>query len=279
MPEGDTVFLAATRLHQALSGEELLKTDFRVPRFATSDLSGRDVLDVTSHGKHILLRVAGGLTLHTHFKMEGAWDLYRPGQRWRGPGWQVRAVLETKPWVAVGFRLPVVELIQTEDETEVVAHLGPDPLRAWDADEALARLKAASGVTVGEALLDQKLIAGLGNVYKSEVCFLRGVHPETLIEDVAHLDALVALSARLLRANATTGRQITTGDARRGRERWVYGRGGQPCRRCGAPIARMEQPSGGGTRVTYWCPSCQPAGHRAGKSQSRPSAADPLDWI
>ena len=132
MPEGDTVFLSATRLHKALAEEELLKTDFRVPRFATSDLSGRKVLEVTSVGKHILMRIDDGITLHTHFKMEGAWDLYRSGQRWRGPAWQVRVVLETRPWVAVGFRLPVVELLPTDNEREVIGHLGPDPLRAWN---------------------------------------------------------------------------------------------------------------------------------------------------
>lgn len=264
MPEGDTVYLSATRLDDALAGETLSRTDFRVPSFATSDLSGRKVLGVTSHGKHILLRVSDGITLHTHFKMEGAWDLYRPGRRWRGPGWQVRVVLETKPWVAVGFRLPVVELLHTDKEDEVVGHLGPDPLRNWDQDEALRRLSEARGTSIGEALLDQTRIAGLGNVYKSEVCFLRGIHPETPVEDVGDLDAIVSLSARLLRANKGTGRQITTGDGRRGRERWVYGRGGRPCRRCGTPIAKIEQPSYGALRVTYLCPRCQP--HRADPS-------------
>ena len=263
MPEGDTVFLSATRLHNSLAGQTLTKTDFRVPSFATSDLSGKRVQEVTSHGKHILVRVEGGVTLHTHFKMEGAWDLYRPGQRWRGPGWQVRVVLETQPWIAVGFRLPVVELIPTGDEDDVVGHLGPDPLRAWDPEDALARLSAASGMSIGEALLDQTLMSGLGNVYKSEVCFLRGIHPDTPVSEVEDLAAVVDLSARLLFANKGTGRQITTGDGRRGRERWVYARGGRPCRRCGTPIRKMEQPSYGAQRVTYWCPACQPPGRSA----------------
>ncbi|MDQ4144676.1 MAG: DNA glycosylase [Actinomycetota bacterium] len=258
MPEGDTVFLSATRLDRALGGERLLETDFRVPRFATSDLSGREVIEVTSLGKHILIRVEGDMTLHTHFKMGGAWDLYRPGQRWRGPGWQVRVALVTRPWVAVGFRLPVVELLPTAEEESVVGHLGPDPLRGWDEDEAVSRLASARGISIGEALLDQRLIAGLGNVYKSEICFLRGVHPDTPVEEVDDLRAMVKLSARLLFANKTTGRQITTGDARRGRERWVYGRSGEPCRRCGTPIEKTEQPSYGAMRVTYWCPRCQP---------------------
>ena len=261
MPEGDTVFLSAVRLNRALAGAELLETDFRVPRFATSDLSGRDVLNVTSVGKHILIRVQGDITLHTHFKMEGAWDLYRTGERWRGPASQIRVVLETQRWVAVGFRLPVVELLSTRDEHDVVGHLGPDPLREWDEDRALGGLSAETGRSIGEALLDQTLIAGLGNVYKSEVCFLRGVHPDTSVEDVPDLRAMVRLAARLLVANKTAGRQITTGDARPGRERWVYGRGGEPCRRCGTPIAKIEQPAHGSMRVTYWCPSCQPLPH------------------
>ncbi|MDQ4096149.1 MAG: DNA glycosylase [Actinomycetota bacterium] len=259
MPEGDTVFLSATRLHHALAGDTLIRTDFRVPRIATADLSKREVLEVTSRGKHILMRIAGGVTLHTHFKMEGAWDLYRSGERWHGPAWQVRVVLETQRWVAVGFRLPIVELIDSERECEVVGHLGPDPLREWDSTEAGERLRRAADTRIGEALLDQRLIAGLGNVYKSEVCFLRGIHPDTRVEEVSDLEAVVDLSARLLQANRATGRQITTGDARRGRERWVYGRGGRPCRRCGTPIEKAEQQAAGGPRVTYWCPSCQPA--------------------
>lgn len=259
MPEGDTVFLSATRLNDILAGQILTRTDFRVPRFATSDLSGKRTREVTSRGKHILMRVDGAITLHTHLKMEGTWDIYRRGERWHGPTSDVRVVLETHSRVAVGFRLPIVEIIPTEAEDRVVGHLGPDPLRKWDAGEALARLAAAAEMSVGDALLDQRLIAGLGNVYKSEVCFLRGLHPERRIADVPDLTGLIDLAARLLVANRTTGRQITTGDPRRGRERWVYGRGGQPCRRCGTPIEKMAQAARGGPRVTYWCPSCQPA--------------------
>lgn len=259
MPEGDTVFLAGTRLRRALAGQVLTRTEFRVPRYATTDLSGRRLEEIVIRGKHLLFRIEGGLSLHTHFKMEGSWHLYRPREPWRGPSHQVRVILGTEPWTAVGFRLPVIDLVQTADEDDLVGHLGPDPLsNSWDEEEALRRIQAHPDVTIANALLDQTLMAGLGNVYKSEVCFLRGVHPETLIRDLEDLPALIKLGARMLRANRTTGNQVTTGIDRPGRRQWVYGRGDEPCRRCGTPIRR----SGGGIgeeRVTYWCPRCQPA--------------------
>ena len=239
MPEGDTVYLASTRLHEALVGHQLAKSDFRVPRYATSDLSGRTVEEITSYGKHMLFRIEGDLLLHTHFKMEGAWDLYRPGEAFRGPGWQIRIVLETDDRVAVGFRLPVIDLVAASKEKEFTGHLGPDPLREWDEDEALARLESKSDLTIGEALLDQTVVAGFGNVYKSEICFLRGIHPETKVSEVSELRAVLSLGHKLINANRTTGRQITTGDGRRGQTHWVYGRGNRSCRRCGTPIKKM----------------------------------------
>ena len=259
MPEGDTVHLAATRLHGALAGQTLIKTDFRVPRFATTDLSQRALRNVIARGKHLLFRVEGDVTIHTHFKMEGSWHLYRPGDRWRGPDHQVRLVLGTQDWIAVGFRLARVDVLPSAAEREVVGHLGPDPLGPdWDASEALARLRALGDSEIGTALLDQRVIAGPGNIYKCEVCFLRGIHPSTPVGEVPDLEGLVALTAKLMQANRTTGKQITTGDLRRGRMQWVYGRAGQPCLRCGTQIERMEQPGYGGERVTFWCPTCQP---------------------
>jgi endonuclease VIII len=257
VPEGDTVYLAGTRLQRALGGQTLTRTEFRVPRYATTDLSGRRVEEIVPRGKHLLFRIEGGITLHTHFLMQGSWHLYKPKQHWRGPQHEVRVVLTTDPWTAVGFRLPVIDLIETADEERVVGHLGPDPLNeTWDEGEALRRFKEREDLTIAEVLLDQSAMAGLGNVYKSETCFLRGVHPETLVRDVEDLPSLIRLAARMLRANRTTGNQITTGIDRPGRQRWVYGRAGEPCRRCRTPIRR----SGGGIgeeRVTYWCPSCQ----------------------
>ena len=257
MPEGDTVFLAATRLDAALAGQTLTRTDFRVPRIATVDLAGRTVDHVVSHGKHLLFRIAGGVTLHTYFKMNGSWHLYRCGERWKGPEWQVRALLETSPWIAVGFRLAAVDLLHTAREHAVLGHLGPDPLSpAWDANEALRRLTADPERAIGDTMLDQRVMAGPGNVWKSEICFLRGVDPWTPVGRLARPERLVALVKELFEANRTAGSQITTGDLRPGRTQWVYGRAGRPCRRCGTPIRvrGTREPE----RVTYWCPACQP---------------------
>lgn len=260
MPEGDTVHLAATRMHAALAGRELTRTDFRVPRYATLDLSGRDVGEVVACGKHMLLRLAGGVTIHTHYRMEGSWHLYRPGERWHGPVWQVRAVLETAEWLAVGFRLPVLDVLPTAREAEVVGHLGPDPLAPdWDPDEALRRLLLDPERPLTEVLLDQRVIAGIGNVWRCEICFLRGVDPWTPIGAVREPAAMVGLVKRLFDANRAIGSQVTTGDLRPGQERYVYGRAGAPCRRCRTPILRKAaEPGPEGERVTYWCPACQP---------------------
>ncbi len=258
MPEGDTVFLAATRMRAALAGHVLTRAELRVPRFATADLVGRTVDDVVSRGKHMLTRLSGGVTLHTHYRMEGSWHLYRHGERWRGPDFQVRALMETADWVAVGFRLAVTELVPTAAEHEVVGHLGPDPLASdWDPAEALRRLTADPARPIAEALLDQRVIAGPGNVYKCELCFLRGIDPWTPVGHVREPERLVALTKRVFDANRTTGSQITTGDLRPGHERWVYGRAGKPCRRCRTPIAKRDAENE--ERVTYWCPTCQPS--------------------
>ncbi|RST23118.1 DNA glycosylase, partial [Streptomyces sp. WAC04770] len=179
MPEGDTVLQTAARLHAALAGRVLTQADLRVPRFATSDLSGRTVLDVTARGKHLLTRVEGGLTLHSHLRMDGAWRVYAPGERWRGgPGHQIRAVLANTEHTAVGYRLPVLELLRTSEESKAVGHLGPDLLGPdWDPGLAVERLAAAPDRPLGEALLDQRNLAGIGNVYKCELCSLARVTP------------------------------------------------------------------------------------------------------
>ena len=258
MPEGDTVFLAAKRLRPALEGRRLTKTDFRVPGFATTDLSGMTLSEVATRGKHFLFRTDGGMTIHTHFGMEGEWVLHRPGERWRGPGHQARLVLENDRAVAVGFRLKTTEVFPTDQEERVLGHLGPDVLgEDWDEDEVVRRVLSRSEERIGDVLIDQTVMAGPGNVYKSEICFLSGVHPFERVGDVGDVAAMVKLTKRSMEANRTTGRQVTTGDLRRGRGQWVYGRGGRPCRRCRTPIVRAES-SGLGGRVTYWCPACQP---------------------
>jgi len=259
VPEGDTVWLAAQRMHQALAGRVLTRSDFRVPQLATTDLAGREVLEVVPRGKHLLTRVAGGLTLHTHFRMDGSWHLYRPGDRWQGgPDWQVRVVLENDQQVAVGYRLPVVELLETAAEASAVGHLGPDLLsQGWDAVEALRRLLAEPDAEIGMALLDQRNLAGLGNLYRTEVLFLRGLTPWVAVGDVPDLPALVEKGRRLMMANRGHGEQSTTGSLRRGEEHWVFERAGRPCRRCGTRILTAEQGAAPYARLTYWCPRCQ----------------------
>ncbi|MDF9816042.1 formamidopyrimidine-DNA glycosylase [Streptomyces sp. SPB162] len=183
MPEGDTVWLTVRRLDEALAGQTLVRADLRVPQLATTDLANHRVLEVVARGKHLMTRLDSGLTLHSHLRMDGSWHLYGPGDRWRGgPLHQVRAVLETPDRVAVGYRLPVLELLPTAEEDSVVGHLGPDLLGPdWDPAEAVARLNAEPDRPIGEALLDQRNLAGVGNVYVSELCFLRGLTPWTLV--------------------------------------------------------------------------------------------------
>ncbi|MEU8528975.1 DNA-formamidopyrimidine glycosylase family protein [Streptomyces sp. NPDC048629] len=258
MPEGDTVWQTARRLHGALAGRVLTRSDLRVPRFATADLTGRGVLDVTPRGKHLLTRVEGGLTLHSHLRMEGAWHVYAPGDHWRGgPTHQIRAILGNTEAVAVGYRLPVLALIRTADEPDVVGHLGPDLLGPdWDAVEAARRLTADPARPLGEALLDQRNLAGIGNVYKCELAFLAAASPWLPVGELGpDVPArLVATAHRLLEANKDRpDRRTTTTRSVRGGGLYVYGRGGRPCLRCGAPVRKDES----GDRITYWCPGCQ----------------------
>ncbi|HEY5833906.1 DNA-formamidopyrimidine glycosylase family protein [Streptomyces sp.] len=259
MPEGDTVWLTAHRLHAALAGRPLVRADLRVPRLATVDLVGRRLLEVVSRGKHLMARLEGEVTLHSHLQMDGDWHLYAPGERWRGgPGHQVRAVLETDARTAVGYRLPVLALLATAEEDEVVGHLGPDLLGpGWDPVRTLERLAADPDRPLGEALLDQRNLAGIGNVYVAELCFLRGVTPWTPVGEVQAPEKLVVLAKRLLEAHKTRVGHVTTGDTRRGRTNWVYGREHQPCLRCGTPIRAGQHGPGGQRRVAYWCPRCQ----------------------
>ncbi|MEU0602326.1 DNA-formamidopyrimidine glycosylase family protein [Streptomyces sp. NPDC006393] len=259
MPEGDTVWQTARRLHDALAGKVLTRSDFRVPKYATVDLSGRTVLDTISRGKHLLTRVEGGLTLHSHLLMEGAWKVYGDGERWKGgPGHQIRAVLATTDRAAVGYRLQVLDLMRTTEEDRTVGHLGPDLLGPdWDGDLALANLLADPARPLGEALLDQRNLAGIGNVYKSEICFLLGVTPWLPVGALPTERAvqLPPLAKSLLEANRDRPVRRTTGV--RGQDLFVYGRAPRPCLRCGTSVRVADQGDGSQERPTYWCPSCQ----------------------
>ncbi|MER7741356.1 DNA-formamidopyrimidine glycosylase family protein [Streptomyces sp. NPDC096538] len=275
MPEGDTVWQAARRLHEALADRVLVRSDLRVPRFATSDLTGRSVLDVTARGKHLLTRVEGGLTLHSHLRMDGSWRIFAPGQRWNGgPSRQIRAVLANAERTAVGYRLPVLELIRTEDEERAVGHLGPDLLGPdWDPALALANLKQDPDRELGEALLDQRNLAGIGNVFKSELCFLLNVTPWFPVGDLPadRMAGLPELARKLLEFNRERPVRNTTG--RRGQDLYVYGRARRPCLRCGTPIRLAEQGDGSRERPTYWCPTCQPGPAPARTPRARQNPA------
>ena len=264
------MLLAAARLHAAMAGRILVRTDFRIPQMATVDLSGQRVVEWRSRGKHLLMRTDAALTLHSHLEMDGRWHLARDGRRPRVPPHWIRVIAQTDPWTAVGSRVGQLKLLRTDGEEELLGYLGPDVLGSdWDLAEVVRRLTADPGREIGVALIDQRVMAGPGNVYKSEAMFLRGIHPRALVGSIEDPAALADVTRRIMLANRDrTGPRVTTGDTRPGRNLWVYGRGGEACRRCGTPIRSLEQGpgsgsgsgSGSGERITYFCPRCQPEG-------------------
>jgi endonuclease-8 len=256
VPEGDVVWFTAGRLRDALAGRKLTRSDFRVPRFATADLTGSNVTEVVSRSKHLLIRTEDGLTIHTHLRMDGSWRV-TPAPEPVRESHRIRLILANDSWRAVGYQLGVVELIRTRDEQRVVGHLGPDLLGPdWDEAEALRRLRADKDRAIGEALLDQRNLAGIGNLYVAEMLFPHGISPWRRVGDVPDLAALVETGRRLLDENKAHIDQKTTGDTVRGHT-WVYGRAGQPCRKCGTRVRKAEQGPRGEERQRYWCPACQ----------------------
>jgi endonuclease-8 len=257
MPEGDTVYLSGKNLHAALAGKTVTRFDLRVPAFATLDLTGEVIEAVVSRGKHLLMRV-GDYSIHSHLKMEGDWHLYRPESSWSKPAWQARAIIGTADWTAVGFSLGTLDVVARADEDTVVGHLGPDLLGEWDAAEAARRLLANPETPVFVAVLDQRNLAGIGNEFANELCFLSGVAPTTPVAAV-DLDRVLTLASRLLHANKDRAIRSTTGDLRPKRTHWVYARAGLPCRRCGTTILHSQLgPTPLIQREVYWCPHCQP---------------------
>ena len=269
MPEGDTVHRAARGQHAALAGAVLTASDFRIPQFATLDLAGETVDEVVAIGKHLFHRV-GEFSIHSHLKMEGSWKLYPRSAdadaRWDRPAHLARAVLRVETIESVGFELGTLEVLLRADERSAWERLGPDLLDpSWGpklAAEAAARLAARPGVPVFVALLDQQNLAGIGNVYANELCFLRGVLPTRPIGDTDPA-ALVDLARRLLVANRDRSTRTTTGNLRRGQTTWVYRRAGQPCRRCGTTIhggrlgPEVSTAHAEHDREVTWCPHCQ----------------------
>jgi endonuclease-8 len=250
MPEGDTVWLTAAMLRQHLAGRTLTRCDIRVPQFATVDLTGQVVDEVLSQGKHLFIRV-GRVSIHSHLKMDGSW---RVGNRPVRVDHRARIILEANGIRAVGADLGVLEILERDRDGDAVAHLGPDLLgEDWDPARAAANLSSRPDRPIGEALLDQRVLAGIGNVYRNELCFVSGHLPTTPVNAVADPRRLVSRARDMLWANRFRWTRCTTGDTRPGRQLWVYGRAGQPCRRCGTRINYDDA----GDRVTYWCPSCQ----------------------
>jgi endonuclease-8 len=251
MPEGDTVFRTAATLREALVGRTLTGCDVRVPRYATVDLRGHVVDEVISRGKHLFIRV-GPASIHSHLKMDGSWRIAPRGV----PTHKIRILLTAGDVTAAGIDLGVLEVLDRGDDQDAVAHLGPDLLGPdWDPRRAAANLTADPGRPIAEALLDQRVMAGIGNVYCNELCFLFGRLPTSPVGTVNDPLRLVTRAREMLWANRLRWSRTTTGNTRPGQQLWVYGRGGQPCRRCGTRIARAEQTAS--ERVSYWCPRCQ----------------------
>lgn len=269
MPEGDTVWRAARQLNAALAGRTLTRCDVRVPAFATVDLTGSVVQDVLSRGKHLLIRTGdaqSGSILHSHLKMEGLWHVYAPGERWRRPAFKARCVLEVAGAVVVGFELGFLRVLRRSEEEDAVGYLGPDVLGpGWDPGEALLRLASDPERPIGLALLDQRNLAGLGNIYRCEVCFLARVNPLTPVGEVPDLERIVDLSKRLLEANKARSIRSTTGTAtgKRGDRFWVYGRERSGCLRCGTAVVKdLLGTNELELRDLYYCPYCQPSAER-----------------
>ena len=275
MPEGDTIHRTAAALHRALAGHIVTAFETARAHLARMDddepIVGRRVEAVRAAGKHLLVEFSDDLVLRTHMRMSGRWHLYRHGERWRGPDAAVRVVIATAQFVAVAFDVVDAELVRATAlaRHRALARLGPDLLDpSFVEADAIANVRACGDRPIGEVLLDQRVMAGVGNVFKSEILFVVGIHPGAMASSLDE-DAVVKLvrtARRLLQVNASNGpnagsgpfaaRRRTTGRLNPAERLWVYGRSRRPCFRCGSPIAAAKQ--GVAARTTYWCPRCQP---------------------
>jgi endonuclease-8 len=276
MPEGDTIFRTARALGRALTGKPVTKfrsTYSLLTRFNDdAPLAGQTVEQVESRGKWLLIHFSGGATLATHMLMSGSWHIYKPGEKWQQPRINMRIVIENGDYVAVGFRVPVAKMLKPQ-ELARAARIPPPEVdilnENFNAGEVQRRMSTCADEEVADVLLHQEVMAGVGNVFKSEVCFVTGVNPFSRVVSLEHekLTALIAAARRLVAANVLedSGETIvtyggrkrrTTHEADPGASLWVYGRAGEPCRRCGAQIRKRIQ--GPDARVTFWCGHCQP---------------------
>jgi endonuclease-8 len=272
MPEGDTIFRAAQTLHRALAGRVVTHFDSMFPALTRVDVDtpivGRTIASVTARGKHSLMAFSGDLVLRTHMRMNGSWHIYRPGERWQRPPREMRVLVGTDAFVAVGFNVPDAEFLTTPalDRHRQLQQLGPDLLDpAFDRAEALRRMRDHDRDAIADVLLNQRVMAGIGNVFKCEILFMAGVHPfaPTGTLSLETLERIVDISVTQLGVNVVNrsrtlapafGRR-TTGSLHPAKGMWVYGRVGEPCRRCGE-IVRLSK-TGQDARLTYWCPGCQ----------------------
>ena len=275
MPEGDTIFRAAATLQRALGGQRVERFESVLPALTRvhedHPFTGTTVDRVHSRGKHLLMQFSNGFVLRTHMRMNGSWHIYRRGEKWQRPAREMRVLVATADFEAVGFDIPVAEFIKEGALAKhaVLARLGPDVLdERFDRDEAIRRLGERSSSEIAEALLNQQVMAGLGNVYKSEVLFMCRVNPFAPVASLTadEVGRLVDAGRKLLRLNVGsslapmttyTGYRRTTRRSNPGERLWVYGRARLPCRRCGTAIEAQKQ--GAGARLTYWCPRCQPS--------------------
>jgi endonuclease VIII len=268
MPEGDAIYRTARTLNRALAGGTVVRFESVFPVLTRVEITGRTVERVEAAGKHVLMRFSGGLMLRTHMRMNGSWHIYRPGERWQRARRDMRIVVATASFEAVAFTVPVAEWVHARDESRHrdLRGMGPDLLGdTFDEDEALRRVRAQDREPIADVLLNQRVVAGIGNVYKSEVLFVCGLNPFTPASGVTDDEVRRALQAarRLMQANVSSLGGITTylGYQRaRGRDaaerRHVYGRARKPCRACGTLVQVRAQ--GPHARLTYWCPRCQP---------------------
>jgi len=273
VPEGDTIFRAARTLQRALAGQTVTRFETLLPQLQRvhddTPITGRTIEDVSASGKWMTIRFSGDLVLLTHMLMSGSWHIYRPGERWQRPRFDMRIVIATEQFEAVAFKVPVAEFHTAASlARRQFSQLGPDVLsEEFDEQQAIANLRAEPELEIGEALLKQRVLAGIGNVYKSEVCFACRVSPfrkiATLTEE--ETKCLVATTRKFMASTVAdnsraaivtyTGLRRTTRRTDPGERLWVYSRRGQPCRRCGTPILSRKQ--GPDARVTFWCPNCQ----------------------
>jgi len=266
VPEGDTIHRAARTLHAALAGRVITRFETVFPQLARVDhdapLAGRTVERVSAAGKNLLMHFSGDLHLRTHMRMNGSWHVYRPGERWRMRRSDMRIVLETSEWVAVAFNVPVAELHDSRslERQEDLLRIGPDFIgEEFDFDEALRRIRARPDEEIADVLLNQRVVSGIGNEYKSELLFMTRISPFRRVGEVTDeqlMDILrVARKVMVANVNKRSGARITTFSLNPNEKQYVYGRGGQPCRRCGTPVQYAKQ--GQNARGTYWCSRCQ----------------------